>query len=120
GIEEARARAVVATDVEPKQTLALEEEGSLLGEKSLEAGEIDHRRIGFDLAEVGIDGRVDGEVGGDADLEIGSNPRVVSLLESRRARRVAGPGDGVGSQLHPSWRHDALDACHVAELRRDA
>ena len=56
-IEQARAVAVVAVHVEAEGAGALDEERPPLGEERLERVEVHDRRIGFDLAEVGIDRR---------------------------------------------------------------
>ena len=54
GIEEAAAVAVVAVQVEGEHAGALDEERPPLGEERLEAAQVHDRRIGLDLAEVGI------------------------------------------------------------------
>ena len=47
-----------------------DEEGSLLREVDLEGREVDEGRVGFDLAEVRVHGQVEGEVGGQAVLDV--------------------------------------------------
>ena len=49
-----------------------EEEGALLGEEEVEAGEVDLLLVGFDLGEVGVHGEVGGELRGDAPLHVES------------------------------------------------
>ncbi len=53
-IEQAGAVAVVAVHVEAERAGALDEERPPLREEGLERIEVDDRRIGFDLAEVGV------------------------------------------------------------------
>jgi hypothetical protein len=60
-------RAVLRERVEPD---ALDEERAPLLEELLEGREVHHRRVGLDLAEVGVDGGVHREVGGEAVLEV--------------------------------------------------
>src|SRR5258706_395835 len=49
---------------------SLEEEGALLRVEDLEGGEVELHLVGFDLAEVGVEGGVEGEARGEAELEI--------------------------------------------------
>ena len=82
--------AEVAEDVRP-----LDEERALLLEERLERGQVDDRRIDFDLAEVGIDRAVERQVAADPVLEVDAGPakpRAPSLngspaLAARRTRR---------------------------------
>jgi hypothetical protein len=56
-VEEARALAVAAVEAEVEGAGAFDEERPPLGEEGFERGQVDDRRIGFDLAEVRIDRR---------------------------------------------------------------
>src|SRR2546430_16689136 len=60
----------VARPVAAQQLVALGEEGPALVEEDLERREVDDRRIGLDLAEVGVDGAVQSNVGTETHLEI--------------------------------------------------
>ena len=62
-----------------EETASFDEEGTLLLVEGLEGGKIEHGRIRFHLAEVGLDRRVQGEVGRDAVLEVG--PHVFELVQ---------------------------------------
>src|SRR6185503_21218485 len=83
-VEERERRDVAAEEtVEPAEaegTASLDEEGPPLREEGLERRQVDDRRIHFDLAEVGVDGRVEREVGRQQVLEIGTGPRIGVLL----------------------------------------
>ena len=48
----------------------LEEERPLLGEEQIEAREVHLLLVGLDLREVGVDGRVEREVGTDSPLHV--------------------------------------------------
>ena len=70
--------AVVAIDVELKRARPLDEERPPLLKERLERVEVDDRRIGFDLAEVGIGGRGQRE----------PRPQRVLQVEPDRAGRI--------------------------------
>ncbi len=78
GIEEVRAGEVEihvvrgAAPTEAERVRALDEERPLLVEERFDVREIHHRRIHFHLAEVRVEGRVEGQVGTEAELEVGS------------------------------------------------
>src|SRR5439155_6487758 len=61
-----------AVHVEPKDPGALDEEGAPLLEERLERSEVEHRRIGFDLPEIGIDRGIEGEVRSEPVLQVGA------------------------------------------------
>ena len=73
--------------------------GPLLGEERLGGREVDLRRVGLDLAEVGIDRRVEREVRAKARLQIGAGARaeVAALVE-----RVSRIGVVVDASTHPA------------------
>ena len=77
---------------------ALDEEGALLLEEGLEGGQVDLGGVGLDLAEVGVDGQVEGEVVAQAELgvEAGGEAVVGAVAEGvarprRRSARAARP-----------------------------
>src|SRR5205085_11152408 len=70
--------------VEAKDPRALDEERPLLPEKRLERREVEHRRIGLDLAEVRIDRGVEREVRGDAVLQAATDGDVLRAAEPGR------------------------------------
>ena len=70
GVEQ-RLRAIrIAGQGETEQTRALEEEGATLWKKSLEGCQVQHGGIGLDLTEIGIERRVQRDVGRRTELEI--------------------------------------------------
>ena len=81
----------------------LDEERALLLVVGLERGEVEDRRVGLDLPEVGLEGGVEREVGRDAVLEVGAE---VALVVPALVRRPVGGGIGrIGGAAH-HVRHD--------------
>src|SRR4030043_225644 len=62
--------AVAPHQVEAENIPALDEEGPLFLVIGLESGQVDDRRVGLDLAEVGVDREVEGQVARDAELAV--------------------------------------------------
>ena len=82
-VEQPAATAVVAVDVELEDAGAFDEERAPFGKERLERGKIDDRRIGFDLAEVGVDRAGQRQAGLDRVLQVDASRSVgVSSLES--------------------------------------
>ena len=109
---------------------ALHEEGTPLVKAGLEGREVDHRRVHLDLAEVGIDGGVQGEVRAQPVLEVGARPpeivraRAEGIVEGHIGRRrladVLRAQPGVGQDLEPASGSDARDSSEVPESRHAA
>ena len=109
---------------------ALHEEGAPLVEAGLERGEVDHGRVHLDLAEVGVDGGVEGEVRAQPVLEVRARPSEVVRtgaervaerhVGGRRLANVLGAQPGVGQDLQPAPGSDALDSAEVSEARHAA
>ena len=107
---------VLVLDLEAQDLAALEEEGPLLLVEGLVGGEVDDGGVGLDLAEVGVEGRVEREVRGQADLGV----------EAERARavgaavRLRGPGarlaERVGHELHVARLLQPADPVQLAQL----
>src|SRR5690606_33054396 len=76
---------------------------------------------GLDLAEVGVDGRVQRDVRRDAELEVGAGIELLPALEGPIGH---GAGDvlrhDVGRDLERAAGADAGDALEPAELRGEA
>ncbi|MCA9764609.1 MAG: dihydrodipicolinate synthase family protein, partial [Gemmatimonadetes bacterium] len=117
----------VAARVRAEDLGALDEERPLLGERDLEGVEVDDRRIGLDLAEVGVEGGVEGEPGPEPELEVeaGVEPRLAQVGE-----RVAGL-EAPGAAHRQAGRHERQQleaepvvarrqAAQLAEVRRPA
>lgn len=98
--------------------------GAALLEEELEGGQVERGGIGLDLPEIGVDRGVEGQVGRQADLDVGADrlPRhaVVARARGNVALLLEVPGDAVGRHLEAARRLDAVDARDVAELRREA
>ena len=77
---------------EGEQSLGLHEEGPPLLEEGLEGAEVEHRGIGLDLAEVGVHGGVQQDVGRDPVLEVAADGDVLiaRVAVGRRTRLVSG------------------------------
>src|SRR5262249_3079868 len=112
----------VTVHAEAEQAIALDEEGAPLLEESLERRQVQHGRIGLDLPEIGIDGAVEGQIRGDAILEVES---AVELLRMgiRVWRRLGNRdvlGHRVGPELEPAGRGESRDTGDLSELRDEA
>src|SRR5437763_544865 len=100
---------------ESKDVHALADERALLGEERLELAEIDDGRVDFDLPEVGIDRAGEGEVRGDAVLDVETRIVAELLLIDERLRAIdaahdVGAADGVRHELERALAMDAFDA----------
>src|SRR6266511_959140 len=93
-----------------------EERAPLLIER-LEGREIDDGRVRFDLPEIGVDGRIDGDVRCNAIFDVRAAVKLLVALESR-GRQVL--GDGVRGDLQAPRRGQAIEPHDVAELRHEA
>src|SRR6266540_2286002 len=93
-----------------------EERAPLLIER-LEGREIDDGRVGFDLAEIGVHGRIDGDVRCDAVLDVRTAVVLLVALESR-GRLVL--QHRIRCHLEAPWSGQALEPHDVAELRHEA
>jgi len=112
GVEEL----VLVLDIEGEDLAALEEERPFLLVEGLVGGQVEDRGVGLDLAEVGVDGRVEGEVRREPDLRV----------EPEGAGEVGAlPGDGrprarlsdhVGQELDVPGRRQVADPVQLAEL----
>ena len=96
GADAARVVEVRVADVEERR--ALEEERPPLGEAGLERGQVHFGRVGFHLAEVGVDGRFEREVGPEAHLDVGAEAadQVRPVGERVAGRRLGIAGGGAG------------------------
>ena len=115
----------MATEVaEVEHLRILDEERPLLGEERLEGGQVQHRRVHFHLAEIGIERRVKREVRGHAVAQVQA---CVGLRRALRVeRRPTERRDG--RRLHHRVRHELerlprrrnLEANQVPEPRGPA
>ncbi len=93
-----------------------DKERALLLEEGLEGGEVELGRVGLHLAEVGLQGTVQGEVGGDAVLEVRSEvSESVDAVLAARSDRVGSAPHRVGEDLELARRGDVLQAHEGAE-----
>ena len=69
------------------------EERPFFREERLVGSEIDFGRIGFDLAEIRIEGRVERQVRTDAKLEIQAEPAAEVPAVVKRISRIDEPGE---------------------------
>jgi hypothetical protein len=93
----------------------LDEERALLVIERLERRQVEHGRIRFDLAEVGLHGRVEREVGGDAVPEV--RPHVaepVHVITRPLDARIGRALDEVRKELDLTRRMDARQSGQVA------
>ena len=96
---------------ELKGLRVLEEERPLLGEEDREPGQVDLLLVGLDLREVGVDRRVERQVGAHAPLDVQPDiTREVDLIGEHRPVVVARPGH-VGRELHiaPDRQAEAVE-----------
>jgi hypothetical protein len=86
---------------EVEDAAALEEEVALLREEQAEARQVDLLLVDLDLREVGVDGEVGRQVGGDAVLEVAAERRSRTRWDHRRdAARSVLSREHVGLELH--------------------
>ena len=128
-VEQPRAAAVdvAAVGVELEDPRALEEERPALAVEGLERGQIELRRIGFHLAEVGVDRRVERQVRREPDLEIGADGGLTRMIVARQAavarRAVVARAvlhHDVRRELDATWRRQPADATQRSRLRHVA
>ena len=122
-VEEARAGAVVAVEVEAQIPGALDEERPTLGVKRLERRQVDHGRVGLDLAEVRVDGRRHGQPRSQGVLDVGADRtagvrRLVEGVSSFRGLR-ADLGHAVGHDFEALPASGELQPAQFAELRHE-
>ena len=97
--------------------------GRFSGKARLEGGQVDFRRIGFDLAEVRVDRGFERQVRAEAHLDVGADAalQVRAVVERVAAIAIAVDGRSAGDvrqRLDAARRDDAVDAADVAEARR--
>src|SRR5258705_7997733 len=114
-VEQALARTVhdIAVHTKIESTRSFHEERAPLLIERLEGREIDDRRVGLDLPEIRVHGRVDCDVGGDAVFDVRTAVKFLVAVESR-GRQVL--GDGVRCDLEAPRRGQAIEPHDVAEL----
>ena len=124
GVEQALAGVAVhhhdAVHPEREQPLALDEEGSPLLEEGLERAEVELRRVGLDLAEVGVHRRVEQEVGGDPVLEVAPDGELLVSRVAVRRCPLDVLGQHVGRDLGVARAREPLESGQLAELRGEA
>ena len=86
--------------------------GRFSAKARLERGQVDFRGIGLDLAEVGVHGGVERQVGPEAHLHVGADAARSDSAVVERVARIAVPFTvdaprHVGQQLDPPRRPDA-------------
>ena len=123
-VEQAGARAVVAVETEVERAGAFDEERPPLGEERFERGEVDDRRIRFDLAEVRVDGAGEREARASARTSCpgraappGSDAFTSGLPSVGCLRQV---GHRVRHQLEPLGRRGHRQSAELAERRHVA
>ena len=120
GVEQSLAGVAVhhddAVHVEGEESLPLHEERPPLLEEGLERAEVEHRGIGLDLAEIGVDGGVEQEVRGDAVLEVAADGDllIARVVRGGGSRDVL--GEDVGRDLHMPRTRQPLEPGQLAEL----
>ena len=119
GIEQPFPAAVhdVAVHAEVENAGAFDEKRPAFLEERLERRQVDHGRIGVDLTEIGIHGRVHGDVGRDAVLDVRACGVLLIALEGGHRYVLH---DCVGRQLEPPRCGETLESDDVAELRHEA
>ena len=115
GVEEVLAPAA-------QQVAAFGEEWPTLVEEGLEPAEIHLGRVRFHLPEVGVHGRIQGQVGAQPQLEVGAGPHAIPAAVVERIPGscvgIGGVGSDVRHDLQPARRPDALDTLQQPEPRR--
>ncbi len=115
---------VEAAFAEVEDARALDEEGPLFRVVGLLVADVDDGRVDLDLAEVGVDRGVEGQVALQAGLEVEAGvpaevapgpERVPGFLRAR-----LGPARGIGGGLDPAAAVDVPDADEVGEARDQA
>ncbi len=126
GIEEVVAGhiAVPAHQPEAEDVPALDEERPLLLVIGLEGGQVDDGRVGLDLAEVRIEGEIEGQVAGDADLAVQAAVERTGPAGGEGIARLGGEApelaDRIGEELDLARRLDPAEAAELAEERDPA
>ena len=111
----------VAVELELIEARSLDEERPLLGIERLERREIEDGGIRLDLAEVGVDGRVERDVRRQAQLQVGAGGEILAAAEARvRQCSLHVLGHDVRRQLDPTVGRDVADAVEPAQLRRES
>ncbi len=121
GVDQTLSRAAVvhrrAVHVVAKDPRPLHKERSLLLEKGLERREVEDARIGLNLAEVGIDRGVEGQVRRDPVLQVAAQGHVLRTTDARRGELRHVLRHHVGGGLEPAWGLEVVEPVDVAELR---
>ena len=96
---------------------ALQEEGPALAVAGLKDGQVEHRRVALDLAEVRVDGGIEGDVGGQAvaQVQAGGGGQIVLAAAVSHGQDAAAQGEGQDLETAP--RLDPLDPLEVTEAR---
>ena len=106
---------------EPEEPRPFDEERTPFLEAGLEGRQVDHRGVRLHLAEVGVEGGVQGKAVGQPVLEVdarvaGGHRPVVEGAGRIRALVVGGVADRVRQNLQPPGPADPFEAEQVAEL----
>ncbi len=103
-------------ELEVEDLAPLEEERPLLLVEGLVGGQVDDRRVGFHLAEVGVHGGVEREIGREADLRVdAARARAVGSAAHHGGAR-AGLAEQVRHQLDVARPRQGPDAAQFAQL----
>ena len=114
GVEQVFAAAVhdIAVDVEIENARSFYEERPPLLIECFERSEVHHRWIGLDLSEIGIHGRVDGDVRRQPVFDVATSR---SRLRMRVAHRLI-LGEGIRDQLEPGRRRQTVQPDDLAQV----
>ena len=127
GVERFERRDVAAEEAaeaaESEDSRALDEERALFRKEALEGREIHDRGVDLDLPEVGVEGRIEHQVGGEQILNVRTRTRVhfasrVERIAGGRGTNVARPANHVRHDLHVLRRAREAQAGEVSEARR--
>ena len=114
----------LAAEAELENGRTLDKKRPPLVEECLAVAQVHHGGIDFNLAEIGVDGGVEGQIRAQADFRVGAEPRVErrSVVEriAESVRCKCGAGRRVGHDLEPPRRLDALDPYQIRKARHEA
>jgi hypothetical protein len=108
-----------AVDVELKLPGALHEERPLLAEERLEGREIEHAGVRFNLAEVGIDRRVELQVRSHTVLQVGAGGELLLAADRRGLELRDVLRDDVRRRLEAARGLEVVQVGDLAELRHE-
>src|SRR5207302_3351145 len=113
-----------ATEPEIENRRAFDEERSLLIEEGLDVAQVHDGRVNLNLTEVGVHGRVEREIGAQADPRIrAESRRKLRAIIERVAGGVRGksrPARHVRHDLDAARRIDPLDTHEIGEARHES